>query len=402
MSDFVFVASRVSLGSGASREAGDGLLVVGERGAILQVKSRQTRSTEPLDRTRSRAWIAKNAAKAQRQGHGTRRTIERLRASGTPLTALPVRALEVPPNDRSRYDLVLRDSAVGWPTVVILDSPGCEGIELPSDPLTFWITLDDWHELNRAIRSVAGVLTYIDGCLRQAEQIWVPLGHEQRRWAAMVQADAAHAGRGARFASPWFSEAARLEPLAADLYRDLLERVWPRNGTITWEDPAEYRRIVEFLDSAPPALQVDAGRWILRKRHELQHRGRRSSGSMLLGNRLLVYACVGEDELTESEFASDLLALTTTRCLEASTYYGRHVETLGVGVRVLREEGVEYNYQLILEPVAVPEDLRRNVEWTYGAINLRLGTNRQLTPGRNEPCPCLSGRKYKQCHGRER
>jgi len=22
-------------------------------------------------------------------------------------------------------------------------------------------------------------------------------------------------------------------------------------------------------------------------------------------------------------------------------------------------------------------------------------------PGRNEPCPCGSGKKYKQCHGKE-
>lgn len=50
--------------------------------------------------------------------------------------------------------------------------------------------------------------------------------------------------------------------------------------------------------------------------------------------------------------------------------------------------------------VAVPGDVRsRTIEWRYGISDFRTGQSRTLRPGRNEPCPCGSGRKVKRCHG---
>jgi hypothetical protein len=401
VSDFVFSVPLVERSPGATREPGDGLLVVGARGAILQVKSREPAAATRDDASSARRWVTKHGTKAHRQGEGTRRSLERACKAGAPLTATPLRALDLPEADRTKYALTLSADASEWPTIVILDHPRSDGIQLPNLPRTFWITLSDWLELNQAMRSVAGILTYVERALEHALQLSVPLGDELDRWSAFLEADKRHAARGSRRSSPWFSDAAITDPTGADLYRELLEYVWPQDGLVTWSDPDEYRRIVEFLDSTPPGLQVSAGRWILKKRRELRDHGDHASGSMLLGDRLLVYLCATEHaEGDPMRFAAELLALTTTRHEEFADSTGRVIETLGIGVRLLSAGGQDYNYQLVLEAPAVPAEVRRGVEWTYGAMDVRLGTTRALAPGRNERCPCGSGRKFKMCHGR--
>jgi uncharacterized protein YecA (UPF0149 family) len=398
VSDFVYSVPPVER-AGSSREVGDGLLVVGDRGAVLQVKSRFP--SEQLVDSAGKAWrwVRKHAEKGYRQGSGSRRTIERYRDAGMPLSASPVRAQEVDESERHRYDLVLDHSVAVWRTIVIIDHPGVLGCLLPRRPSTFWITLDDWRELNRAIRSVNGLLTYVERALRHSDDLSVPLGFEQDRWSAFLDADQSYAARGARFASPLFSDAAVEDSSGADLYRELLEYVWPRTGLITWENANEYRLIVEFLDAAPPGLQVTVGRWVLRKRKELAESGERSSGTALMGDRLLVYLCASEDAFDDAtDFAAELFALTVTRCEEYHEANRGSVETLGVGVLVLNEAGQEYNYQLIREPQEVPRELRRAIEWRYGVPNFLLGTTAPLAVGRNERCPCGSGRKFKNCH----
>ncbi|HEY0554439.1 MAG TPA: hypothetical protein VGG20_09230, partial [Thermoanaerobaculia bacterium] len=68
VADFVYFASPVPKG-GAQREAsGDGLLIVGKRGAILQVKARDPFKSHSDSDERAKSWISKNAHKAMNQG----------------------------------------------------------------------------------------------------------------------------------------------------------------------------------------------------------------------------------------------------------------------------------------------------------------------------------------------
>lgn len=75
------------------------------------------------------------------------------------------------------------------------------------------------------------------------------------------------------------------------------------------------------------------------------------------------------------------------------------------------EDGEERRRQIRLDAVrplatldAAIEDLVDNVAWLFDRTEgerYRVATFRRETPkpGRNQPCPCGSGRKFKQCHG---
>lgn len=65
---------------------------------------------------------------------------------------------------------------------------------------------------------------------------------------------------------------------------------------------------------------------------------------------------------------------------------------MGIGVREA-DGGVEYSYIYSSGSVAVVGDVRRMIEWRYGISDFRTGRNRTLRLGRNEPCPCGSGRR---------
>ena len=72
-----------------------------------------------------------------------------------------------------------------------------------------------------------------------------------------------------------------------------------------------------------------------------------------------------------------------------------------------------YGRQLvpIVEPVAKPVEFTANVTPTqrtpqedpdyWQAEPVRPAPGEYGKVGRNEPCPCGSGKKYKQCHGRK-
>jgi preprotein translocase subunit SecA len=57
-------------------------------------------------------------------------------------------------------------------------------------------------------------------------------------------------------------------------------------------------------------------------------------------------------------------------------------------------------------PAGLPSRRRANVNYSYGAAasggqDAKVETFHRTQPkvGRNDPCPCGSGRKYKKCHG---
>ena len=175
VADFVYTVPVVAKG-GATREVGDALLFSNGIGAILQMKARQAGSRGE----NGSAWVAGRGGKAYRQGQGTRRMIVRRQAEGSTIVAYPVRAADWEEADRKLAGLPLTMDVSGWPVVVILDHPSIDGID-PPNPDGFWITTADWLELNRALRSVTALLTYVRRVLEAGTDIAIPLGSEAER-----------------------------------------------------------------------------------------------------------------------------------------------------------------------------------------------------------------------------
>lgn len=126
--------------------------------------------------------------------------------------------------------------------------------------------------------------------------------------------------------------------------------------------------------------------------------GHRVSGSTLLGDRPLIYMC--DKTATwgnRKRWNGTLAALTTLRAIEWWEQKGGSNPVLGVGVRVMKPND-EYSYLLVRRGASLPGQLRRGLEWTFGVANFKTFVTSELRVGRNEPCPCGSRRKYKNCH----
>ncbi len=72
--DFVYRPAHAPRGSG-TREIGDGLVVAGGSGLILQVKSRDPEAAARASPDRAVAWVRKHAQRALEQAYGSRRTL---------------------------------------------------------------------------------------------------------------------------------------------------------------------------------------------------------------------------------------------------------------------------------------------------------------------------------------
>jgi hypothetical protein len=401
VADFVYVPPLVHKASGV-REVGDGLLICRNRAAVLQVKTRDAEAGSGDDHNKAIRKIRKYARNAVSQGRGSLRTIKDCQREGQPLCATPVRALSYPTECRADFALSLDMDTTNWPLIVVIDHPLDIEVNLETDANVFYITLDDWSELNSHIRSVNGVIRYVERALQAQAVLTVPLGAERRRFAVLAEADAASTA-GSRTAVPWLSYAGADDPVAVALYRELLENVWVgelRGRALT---PAECRLVLNFLDDVPAEMQSTVGRWVFSKRRELDATGRRASGSLEVrdadGGGLLVYMCDREgNEPDLPSWRSKLASLTLVRLAEWREQLGRAGPGVGIGVR---ETGgvVEYTHFYASEPMSVPIEVRRRVEWIYGVSDFRIGRTRELAVGRNEPCPCGSRQKFKRCHG---
>ena len=72
-------------------------------------------------------------------------------------------------------------------------------------------------------------------------------------------------------------------------------------------------------------------------------------------------------------------------------------ELLAPGYRVVEHLSRQRRLDAFGEAIWAVYDLRQ----LWKSMGPRQETIRkEATPGRNDPCPCGSGRKYKQCHGR--
>lgn len=391
VADFVFTVPVIGQG-GSTREVGDALLASNGIGAILQVKTRK-----PGARTEDgSAWIASRGVKAFRQGQGTRRMISRRQAGGETIVAYPVRAADWADEDKQASGLALTMDVSDWPIVVILDHPSVKGIEPPNTD-GFWITTEDWLELNRALRSVTAILTYVSRVLDGGTAVAVPLGHEAERFQRIVEADARFADAGGSTTLPWLTTDCLDDPTGAELYRDLLTRMWPPDAVRPHVPISDLRRVLEFLDGLPPGMQVTVGRWILKKRAELRANPWASGAVMWSGDRLLVFGCARAERYDEIErFDANLAAIASVRSREVTEQGGQIAAVLGLG-HLVADGYIDYRYIYMEPPVEAPDGLKRVILHTYGRFDLASRRVVEITAGRNDPCPCGSGRKFKHC-----
>jgi hypothetical protein len=297
--------------------------------------------------------------------------------------------------------LLLDQDPSGWPVIVIIDHPDAVGVMPLGGDRAFWITIQDWHELNRALRSTTGLLVYVNRVLDHGETLNSPLGHELDRFAALVEADRLHAEAGTETSRPWLSFDALNDPDGAALYRELLVGVWPPGYPRPNVAVGDLRRILEFLDDAPPGTQVGAGWWILSKRREAEENGRRSSGMIMFDrNRILVFmADVASNYDHLQEFDAELAALGALRANEATEHLGRNIPTLAIG-HLVADDGIDYRYIFTPEPLNLPETIRRDMVHRFGMMSSELQVE-LVSAEPEEPCPCGSGLPFGDCRTAE-
>jgi hypothetical protein len=395
--EFVYIQPVVHKGA-AVREVGDGILLCGGGGAILQVKSRSRKEGMRDSPERAQRWVAKHLAKAVQQGRGSKRTIMLHVDRQDPLTAVPLRSMVFGPKDREPFRIVLNEDCSDWPIIVVVDHPKSPAIDLPVYEDAFVISHQDWFHLNRHLRSVHELLRYIKAVMR-GELNAVPLGSESERFASIMESDLANPLRGPNYYSR-ISFMAVDNPMAVETYRELLEKTWGENELLPGMEIHDYRRILDFLDSAPTSVQAVVGRWIWNRREEMRTTGHRSSGLTIVADQLLVYVCDYQQNAPDRlAWTADLAMLTAVRAEEWFEQYGRRVQVLCIGVRV-SGQSLEYSYSFLDGAISLPQDIRRNVEWRFGCPNFRTLKTLPVVIARNERCPCGSHQKYKRCHGR--
>jgi hypothetical protein len=118
------------------------------------------------------------------------------------VTVFPARATELSPDVRRLYARRVAQDTSDWPVIVVVDHPKCPIVDLGFCPGVVWFTFKDWHELQRRLRSTAGLLRYLERIFEG--QIHVPLGCEVERYAPMYQADVESAS-GMETASPYLT-----------------------------------------------------------------------------------------------------------------------------------------------------------------------------------------------------
>ena len=296
--DFVYDPVTVPRG-GATREVSDGLLIVGDRGLILQVKSRDPSSDTDPDKLRR--WATKKGAAAVRQVQGTRRTLE--------TTQIELRS-------HRGHERVLEPPHT-WPGVVLLDiTPVPEDLQVPnSDPNTVIMTLSDWHAIHYMIRSTSNVIDYIERVINA--RLEACLGDERSRYSSFAKADEEAASK------PGYQPVLPMHRITEDhmLYADIIDE-WidfdigsapVDDGRYTADD---VRTTVEILDAIPILLRVKIGEEILRRVRD-SHRSREPrSGFMSIDSRdrLLFFMDVLENwESIERYIESHLFAYTAVR-----------------------------------------------------------------------------------------
>jgi hypothetical protein len=376
--DFVMIPERIRRSSGV-REVGDGCLVVGGDGAILQVKARDPASAAADSPERAAQWARKQARAAARQGRGTKRVL----AAATPdqpVTLLSLRSEEVAEDRREEFRRRLPADVDDWPVIVVLEHLAMPELTLDLGPDEFVITFEDWEALSHAVRSVAGLIYYVRRVLDHPD-ISVPLGHERERFDLMVRADAATDDGGATWA-PWLSYAALEDPDGADMYQHFIDRLWPQGEPLGMQ-AGDYLHAVEQLDRVPPAIRVELGRHWIGYIEATRHGGRRS-GTVLLDELTIVMVVKQSNDPSDVRyFQSELGLLAMLRASEVASALGDR-PMLAIGV-LSHDGGTDYaclgfENTGVLGPL--PEDTAQHVREDFGSLDVsRLTVRRATQPG---------------------
>ena len=355
-------------GSG-QREVGDGFLVVGDQGAVLQVKSRSVESSTTDDEARAARWVDKNLRKAIKQGRGTLRAV----ASATvPVALRSVRSLDAPAERQAEFERALPSDVSAWPIIVVLDHPNVPAMSVVVDADVFVVMLDDWRFLHQAIRSTAGMLVYVDRVLAQRDVVDVSLGGERRRFEAICRADA-ETNDGSTTWAPWLSPAALDDPRAADTFQHFIDRTWPQGEALPSTQPGEYLRVVEFLDRVPPALQVELGRRWLSYIEATVNGGRRSGVAIAPDGIIVVLIEHTDQRGVDEQFRARLSALAAVRAGEVAALFGPH-RSLALGV-LTHPGATDYLFLLADGPEAfspVPIEVVQSVQAEFGSLADRV------------------------------
>jgi SEC-C motif len=380
--DFVYDPVEIRKGS-ATREVSDGLLVVGERGLILQVKAREPRAINSPEKIES--WCRKKASEALKQVIGTRRTL-----NDTTVTL----------KSRRGHELVLQ-AGTDFAGVVLLDVTEVpEGLAFPPiGDRTLVMTLDDWRSLNNMIRSTSGVIDYVERVIES--KVASELGQEHFRYRAFAEADA-EVTKTSGF--PFLPSA----PVQGRdrVYADLVDEWIDSDLAASSMTPDQTRFAVEMLDSIPILGKARMGELLFTRASKTNDSRKPASGRWLLqpynGNRIIFYCAVGENwDANTIKWDLDLwlAAFAAVRHEQFQKAYGPG-STLLLSRVSHKTLGVARTFALVsgdTEDLEIPTEIRWGIVKRF-SIATKDGFRDVQDFGRNEPCPCGSGSKYKKCH----
>ncbi|MFI6785054.1 hypothetical protein [Micromonospora sp. NPDC050276] len=84
------------------------------------------------------------------------------------------------------FERILPDAS-NWASVIIVDHPRDPQVALPPTPNTLYISVNDWRNLHRWLRSTWGVISYVRRAVESGVE--VALGREQDRYRVLADAD---------------------------------------------------------------------------------------------------------------------------------------------------------------------------------------------------------------------
>lgn len=395
-SAFVYKAALVRQGAG-SRELGDAILYANGRGAIIQVKTRQADKVRPGEGQR---WLDSEGQRARRQGIGSKRTVERLRASGNAAVAYPSRCEGLTPPDIESLSLTLDMDTSSWPVIVILDHPHIERLLAPTSDV-FWVTMLDWALLNQCIRSITHLIGYVVRALASPKKSDTPaLGMEIQRLERVVNEDANDSRSDAVNA-----HSALEHPNGVNTYRDLMTRAWPAGFDRPAGPITDLRQILDFFDLATAKTQAEIGDGIRAARKRLSSESAPFCPYFFpwAPGWTFGYCCA------LAEHPNQRVVEVTCKAMELAVaqavYFGRLAHTEPIGLMLVIElgngktgfDGALHSTQFrYFRPVPyITQDV---VSYVLHKIGVWQPAGfATISCGRNQICPCGSGRKLKHC-----
>tara|TARA_B100000965_G_scaffold306346_1_gene265293 strand:- start:617 stop:1225 length:609 start_codon:yes stop_codon:yes gene_type:complete len=186
---------------------------------------------------------------------------------------------------------------------------------------------------------------------------------------------------------PYLADPDSVDVVGTAIFHDVIDKIWPDDGIISWSHPDQYRRVVELLDVVPPELQGYVGRWFLAKRRELKEGRHWASGIGVLNHsNRLIYACSHlRNWETEGHWQAEVALLTAVRHHQALES-GAPATSATLGIGALVEDrpprtGIAYFYFLLdgEQPHNVPLELRDYVASHYGVYDHQAGTVREAS-----------------------